>query len=494
MRVHAPTVIGQCTHSLNHANQPEINAIDRDLLPRAQWRMLAQALPWSITANFGAGALLAALLYWVLDIQGALLWFAAHSAVAAGRAVSLYMYGHKAVAGRRPSPARTVIIAGATLAGLVWGLGAMLLMPIDDPTAQVLFCFFAAGMTAGAAASFSAAPILFIGFATPFLALLVARLIYEPSQESRIMAAAVALFAICMYAVTRNAHRHVTYALNLWLANRRLHRNIVQARADELSARRQTSDMRRAKQQAESATEAKSRFLAMISHELRTPLNAVIGFSDMIKGEFFGPIGNAKYREYAEEIRGSGQFLLRLIDDILDISKIGDELHLGAVTLRSLCVAAAGETAPGDANGESRVIVDILPDTLQVNADHRLLRQAVQKLLENAVKFSPSDGRIRIEGRALPEGGVRLRIQDWGVGIPAHKLALVAEPFVQADDSYARRYDGIGLGLTLVRQIAELHGAQLQIESEENVGTTVDMIFPAVAVAATINPTRRAVG
>jgi len=235
---------------------------------------------------------------------------------------------------------------------------------------------------------------------------------------------------------------------------------------------------------AASADQAKSAFLAAMSHELRTPLNAVIGFSEMLAAEPFGPLGNARYREYANDIHASGTHLLSLINDILDLSRIesgDDRLEDSEIDPRDIvgeCLRMVGTqaTACGLA-----LTVDIETGIPHIRGDARRLKQILINLLANAVKFTPAGGTIAVRvARRLK--GIVLVVEDTGIGIAPQDIPRVLVRFRQVDSTLARKYEGAGLGLPLARQLAERHGGTLTLESQIGVGTTVTVTLPAERV------------
>ncbi len=245
--------------------------------------------------------------------------------------------------------------------------------------------------------------------------------------------------------------------------------------------KRAERNLRAAKERVEMASRAKSDFLAMMSHELRTPLNAVIGFSEMLCNEILGPLGNKQYREYADDIRSSGQDLLDRINDILELTKIdSDDFKLLEEPLDLIKILQAVEPPVREkaSAAELTLKVDIAKDLPQLNADPRSLKQILFNLLSNAVKFTPAGGRIAVSAGLDRRGRMFVRVSDTGVGISREHLAQVLQPFSQADSSLGRKFEGTGLGLALTHRLVELHGAKLDIDSEVGAGTTVTVSFP----------------
>ncbi len=238
---------------------------------------------------------------------------------------------------------------------------------------------------------------------------------------------------------------------------------------------------------AERANEEKSTFLASMSHELRTPLNAIIGFSEVIKTEIMGPLGNQQYVDYAKDINSSGQHLLSLINDILDLSK-----------------AEAGKLALNedtfdidDSLGEALRIIDPLAQKkaliVEVNlaenlppllADERRFKQILLNLLSNAVKFTPVSGQITVIIGINKTEELNVSVQDTGIGIKAEDLPLILQEFSRVEDNQTRTIEGTGLGLPLTKLLIEGHGGRLDIESEYGEGTTVNFYLPASRLIA----------
>ena len=238
----------------------------------------------------------------------------------------------------------------------------------------------------------------------------------------------------------------------------------------------------RAKEDAELASRSKSEFLANMSHELRTPLNAVIGFAEVMEGQIFGPLGHKNYCGYAADIRRSGEHLLGVINDILDMARI----EAGKVALNEEVVDLAGvaDSATrliGQRASESALTVALsLPPGLPgLMADARLVKQCLINLLSNAVKFTPAGGRIEIRADLTEAGGLELLVIDTGIGIAAEDIERVMAPFGQAYGALDRRFEGTGLGLPLVKSYMQLHGGDLRLDSRLGEGTTAVLLFPS---------------
>jgi signal transduction histidine kinase len=241
-----------------------------------------------------------------------------------------------------------------------------------------------------------------------------------------------------------------------------------------------TTELNGALAAAEAANQAKYNFVTNMSHELRTPLNAIIGFSDMMKGEVFGPLGNDRYREYAADINTSGLHLLDLISDVLDFAKIDAgrlELQEEEVDLHET-VSVVHNMVVGLAEGAGVRLIETIPaDLPRLYADKRRMRQIILNLLSNAIKFTPRGGEVAIAIATTPDG-LMIRVTDTGIGIAAADIPLALERFGQINNSLTRQYKGTGLGLPITKRFVELHGGKLEIRSEPDKGTTVDIILP----------------
>jgi signal transduction histidine kinase len=234
--------------------------------------------------------------------------------------------------------------------------------------------------------------------------------------------------------------------------------------------------------EAQTADRAKSEFLANMSHELRTPLNAIIGFSEILKGEVLGPLGGAKYQQYAEDIHGSGRHLLEIINDILDLSRIeAGHMELNETMVAPAAVIAACNTLVRQRAEAAQLDLTIEqdPSLPRLRADERVLKQVLLNLLSNAIKFTAPGGLVRLRTERAPDGGFRVIVADTGIGIAPADIPRVLMPFGQVDGSLARSYEGTGLGLPLAKSLIELHGGRLDVASELGRGTTITVSLPA---------------
>jgi len=245
---------------------------------------------------------------------------------------------------------------------------------------------------------------------------------------------------------------------------------------------RRIAEREAAREQAEAASRAKSAFLATMSHELRTPLNAVIGFSEMMQNEVFGKLGDQRYRAYADDIFNSGTHLLGIINDVLDLSKTESgklELDEHVFDLSDAVHSVSGMFESRLCGAGLTLTTELPADLPLLRGDERKTRQMLFNLLGNAIKFTPSGGQIGLSVKLDTEHGVAITITDTGIGIAEADLGRVLEPFEQADTSLARKHDGTGLGLPLVKAMIELHGGRLELKSRLGMGTEAKIVFPA---------------
>jgi two-component system cell cycle sensor histidine kinase PleC len=262
-------------------------------------------------------------------------------------------------------------------------------------------------------------------------------------------------------------------------SEKRLMATVADLRASQQRLAELAEKYAQEKTRAEEANQAKSKFLANMSHELRTPLNAIIGFSEIMESGMFGPLGAEKYHEYCGDIRGSGQYLLEVINDILDMSKIEAgriRLDFEDLNLDSLLSEAMRVVAARAQDKQLQLTAQISPE-LRLRADRRALKQIALNLLSNAVKFTPYGGHVTVRGRAS-DRCITLAILDSGIGIAKDALARLGRPFEQVESQLTKSHQGSGLGLAISKSLIELHGGSMRIRSTLGKGTLVVVRLP----------------
>ena len=247
-----------------------------------------------------------------------------------------------------------------------------------------------------------------------------------------------------------------------------------------------TSRLAVAVDNAEQGNRAKSTFLANMSHELRTPLNAIIGFSEMIRDQHIGPVGNERYLSYAGDIHVSGRHLLDIINDILDLSKIeagkmsieaAEEFELSTVVETSIRIVS-----PIAQRGQVSLAADAPTGDIRLVAVERMVQQILINLITNAVKFTLPGGSVHLAGALHADGSYVLTVRDTGIGMSKEEIARAIVPFGQVEHAMNRKHTGTGLGLPLAKAMIELHGGGLVVRSAPQQGTQVSLIFPAERV------------
>ncbi len=276
-------------------------------------------------------------------------------------------------------------------------------------------------------------------------------------------------------------------------------RFLVQHREQQISLEarvaERTTELNIAKQTAEQANKVKSVFLANISHEIRTPLNAIIGFSELLKNEYFGPINNEKYRDYAFDIHFSSQHLLTLINDVLDLSRIEagkHELNIEETDIGQIIHETERFIAESAVEKHLRLETFVDQGLPKIWADERSILQVLLNLLSNAVKFTPENGTIKVEAKQDSSGDILISVLDDGIGIPNDKIEAILDPFTQLEPSEHANAGGVGLGLSIVKSLLHLHGGTLEVESEYGSWTRFTAHLPKERVVPSKNPRKPA--
>ena len=372
-------------------------------------------------------------------------------------------------------------IGGELAQGCVWAMLPMLFHGTPDSNARIFVLFVLMLISALTALISATVPIaVYAGLAPTSIAVIV---YLQPFTQAHawplpVMAGGAQIFFVIL------AHR--LYSTTLSSLSFRLEKDMLIAELEQAKA---NSD--EARRRAEEANLAKSRFLATMSHELRTPLNAILGFSEVMKGELFGKHAVPAYKEYSDDIHSSGQHLLMLINEILDLSRV----EAGRYELREEPVALAHVVEDClhllSLRAKKRDIVmkeAIEPQLPRLWGDERAVRQVTLNLLTNAIKFTPQGGVVTVKCGWTQNGGQYLSIRDTGPGIPAHEIPIVMSSFGRGSLAQKNADEGSGLGLPIVKGLVELHGGSFTIKSEVRQGTEVIVVFPADRVIEALPP------
>ena len=454
----------------------------------------------SVALAYATGGLSSPFLVWLFaaPVQAALSGSRAGVvASAAFSAAGLFAVGALQMAGALPPsalpaetvPLLTILAAAAALGAMVWSLiDALkpaaapetilyLADPVSDGAPDMILVLGADGRIASA----SAAARRMLGMEPQELEGLMPGVLVHIAEFQSLWAALQAAHA-SPDPVTAQARLRKKDGAFVWteIVLRAEGQGVIACVRDVTTRRAQEQAMAEEAAAAVEQSKSKSRFLANMSHELRTPLNAIIGFSDMIRQEVFGPVGHSRYREYAGHIHSSGQHLVDMISDLLDMSKIEAgklKLALKPVELGPL-IDEAVEMMKLQADQAGVAMTTMLPRDLPAPmADRRAVKQIMLNLLSNAIKFTPAQGRV-VAGARREGMNVVLEVRDTGVGIPEADLQRIGKPFEQAGDPMRDMHKGTGLGLSLVAALAGLHGGRMRIDSAPGDGTTVTVTLP----------------
>ena len=366
---------------------------------------------------------------------------------------------------------RVRLICAEAVYGLAWaGVALVGFNPADHSAHVFIFASLIVVLTLRLLFASTVMPIVYAG-TVPMTLGLIAR--FAAQHEPFYWALAAMAVGIHIYFIFLAKGLNVTVSSMLEL---RAEKDALIAQLEEAKS---ISD--EARRRAEADNLAKSRFLANISHELRTPLNAILGFSEVTMTEMMGPLNNNIYKEYAGHIHSSGQHLLKVINDILDLSRIEagkHELHPAPVDLAAV-VADCHRLLQLRAEGKQLKIIETFePGLPPLWADEKALRQISLNLLSNALKFTPPSGIIVLTVTATGDGGQMLSVRDSGPGIPKEELPRVMQAFGQGSLAYQSAEGGTGLGLPIVKSLVELHGGQFELKSELRKGTEAIVLMP----------------
>ncbi|MEQ8251367.1 MAG: HAMP domain-containing sensor histidine kinase [Oceanibaculum nanhaiense] len=407
-------------------------------------------------------ALLSLFVLWdTLPAATELAWIAGMTALAISRLFLSHWLRRSAWPARRKLH---VFTAGAVLSGLSWGCLPVLLLPVGGVEDFAFAGFMIAGMTAGAITALCWYQPAYLGYLLGATLPLAACLLLLKEPVYLAMGGQVLFYAIMLAVISVFYSRRLLQTLRLENELDREHRRL-EATRQELALAQQN----------------KWQTLAQLSHHLRTPMNAVIGFSDMLRSEVLGPIGNPKHKDYINDIHDSGTRALQIITKILDVS----QAEAGMLTLVKAdvdvqetlanCLQNHGEAAAQRGVTLTPRISETLP---RMRCDSARLQQILDQLLSNALRHTPAGGQITLSADIEESHWLAIRIADTGPGIPEDRLAEAMTPFVQFDDAMVRQHDGIGIGLPLARRLVELHGGEFTLLSAPGQGTTATIRLP----------------
>ena len=435
----------------------------------AEYRVSASALLFVLTLTIAAAAT-----FWI-PLQDLWLHFTIVLSATAIMASLAHRFLRQKAEDVSLSDWRRLFVLGELLHGAAWALAVHGLLQADALGTRSFVLFIVLMISAVTAMLAATVPLaVYVGL----LPLTAAALIFAwvSREMDAVMLALMAISAqVFLVFLARRLHASALATLQSRAEKDSLFAELEQAKANSDEARRR----------AEEASLAKSRFLATMSHELRTPLNAILGFSEVMKNEVFGPHGSPSYREYAGDIHGSGQHLLNLINEILDLSRVEAgryELNEEAVQLAHI-VDDCRHMTDLRAKAKNQTLKQAIDPSLpRLWADERAVRQIVLNLLSNAIKFTPQGGEIAINVGRTSSGGQYVSIKDSGPGIPEEEIPIVMSSFGRGSLAIKAAEQGTGLGLPIVKGFVDLHGGSFQLKSKPREGTEAIVTFPAARV------------
>jgi signal transduction histidine kinase len=426
---------------------------------------LARQTPFHAVANLGNGILLASVFRDRLSHAAIAVWLGLFVGFSGLGLYRWWRKRHWPVPSQVSRRALERTTLSALVAGALWAAAVLYAFPRGDMNLQLLILFLVGGLGSGAVGSMPSQPVACVAFMAPPLLSVLMLLASQGGSIAHIFTLMGILYVIVMTAALASGFSSFA--------------TIVRTKIDSRTLRTRLLEMELAA--STEANRAKSQFLANMSHELRTPLHAVIGFSEIIRDQSLGPSAVANYRDYANDIHVAGEHLLRIVNDVLDLSKIEAgklELHESETDIRA--IAQAGVKLMSQSAFESGITLtlDLPADLPMVMGDELRIRQVLLNLLSNAVKFSQRGGTVTVGAALRPDSCLAVWVADTGIGMSESEVTTAMQPFRQVVNSLSRAHDGVGIGLSLVDGIVGLHGGRLELTSTPLLGTTVTVILP----------------
>jgi signal transduction histidine kinase len=432
-------------------------------------RILAEKLrilyqgAFAVPANLAIACVTAYFLRATFPLPLLEVWLAATALVAGARLLLHNRYLRRNPNSEVATRWAPLFCIGSLSSGLLWG-GLCVGLPFwGSPSEFVLLTLVAAGMTAGALTTIVTYLPAFLSYSGAFIVPLASVSMLNADRAIAVNGALMVLYMVLIGFAARNLSRSVSRSIELLIDNGILEDSLKETRVERDEARKE-----------------KWSTLSQLSHELRTPLNAILGFSEMMREEMFGPLGNVRYKEYAGNVHSSGRHLLTLTEELLLLSQgEAGKLKLDEGDVDLAVVARSCLEILGTAAEKGGLKLRILASSASpLRADETKMRQIILNLVSNAIKFTRPGGEASIEIGRAADGGIDLVVRDTGIGMKPEDIPLALQPFGRLATPLNHQVEGTGLGLPICQRLAELHGATLSIESECGRGTTCTVAFP----------------
>ena len=434
---------------------------------------------FAVPANFVIACVVALLLWDAFPRPVIIAWLAATAVVSVFRIALYTRFLRASTTGLCSICWARRFCIGALASGLLWGVICLGLPAWGNANHYVMMTLVISGISAGALTTIVTYLPAYLAYAAPMVVLLAISLLRYHNADIATTGWLMLLFLGVVSMAAKNLSRSAIKSIELQIDNELLNESLEKTRIERDAARTE-----------------KWTTLGQLSHELRTPLNAIMGFSEAMAEEYFGPLGNARYKDYAGHVHASGRHLLRLIDELLELSRSESgnlelkEAPVEVDILLASCLDITKAQADSAKLALNRHFASGLP---LLRADQTKLRQMVLNLLNNAVKFTPAGGEVSLSAFQAPGGGIAVVVQDTGIGMSQEDILVAMQPFGRVASPLNDATPGMGLGLPMCKRLAELHGAELTIASEPGYGTRCTIWFPAERCIGEVAPPEGAV-